>query len=155
MFYPMLCKRKTYLFVPTASISSIKTMDGESSSTTQKSSRTNLDHPPNTFVSVHFQPPAKMLPMWNLPLPVPNSNPRSLLLDCTSCIGANNNPKQQNPSILSSSSCTHKAHLGKQCLSSPRFPVKDNTLRRLDTNVFIKLWMCERQLHCLLNLLNL
>jgi hypothetical protein len=95
------------------------------------------------------------LPMWNLPLPVPNSNPRSLLLDCTSCIGANNNPKQQNPSILSSSSCTHKAHLGKQCLSSPRFPVKDNTLRRLDTNVFIKLWMCERQLHCLLNLLNL
>jgi hypothetical protein len=68
---------------------------------------------PNTFVSVHFQPPAKMLPMWNLPLHAPNSNPRSLLLDCTSCIGANNNPKQQNPSILSSSSCTHKAHLGK------------------------------------------
>jgi hypothetical protein len=86
---------------------------------------------------------------------VPNSNPMSLLLDCTSCIGANNNPKQQNPSILSSPSCTHKAHLGKQCLSSPRFPVKDNTLRRLDTNVLIKFWMCERQLHCLLNLLNL
>ncbi len=47
LFYPMLCKRKTYLFVPTASISSIKTMDGESSSTTQKSSRTNLSLGPS------------------------------------------------------------------------------------------------------------
>jgi hypothetical protein len=64
--------------------------------------------------------------------------PQVLLLDCTACIGGNYNPKQQNPSILSSPSCTHKAHLGKQCLSSPSFPVKDNTLRRLDTNVLIK-----------------
>ncbi len=49
MFYPMLCKRKTYLFVPTTSISSIKTMDGESSSATQKSSRTNLGPSPKYF----------------------------------------------------------------------------------------------------------
>ncbi len=49
LFYPMLCKKKTYLFVPTASISSIKTMDGESSLATQKSSRTNLGPSPKYF----------------------------------------------------------------------------------------------------------
>jgi hypothetical protein len=49
LFYPMLCKRKTHLFVPTASISSIKTMDGESSSVTQKSSCTNLGPSPKYF----------------------------------------------------------------------------------------------------------
>jgi len=144
LFLPMLYKRKTYLFVPTASISSIKTTDGERLiSNTKELLRQTLDHPPNTSVWVHFQPTHKNVADVEFATACSEFQPKFLLLDCTWCIGGNNNWKQQNPWILSSPSCTWKAHLGKQCLSSPSFTVKDNTLRRLDTNVLIKLWMCR------------
>ncbi len=143
-FYPMLRKRKTYLFVPTASISSIKTMDGESSSATRKSSRTNLGPSPKYFCISSLPTTRKNVADVEFATACSKLQPQVLLLDCTWCIGGNNNWKQQNSWILSSLSCTPKAHLCKQCLSSPRLPIKDNTLWRLDTNVLIKLWMCER-----------
>jgi hypothetical protein len=112
LFYPMLCKRKTYLFVPTASISSIKTMDGESSSATWKSSHTNLGPSPKYFCISSLPTTRKNVVDVEFATACSKFQPQVLLLDCTSCIGGNYNPKQQNPSILSSLSCTHKVHLG-------------------------------------------
>jgi hypothetical protein len=78
LFLPMLYKRKTYLFVPTASISSIKTTDGERLISNTKSSCAKLWTIPQILLyEFTSNPPTKMLPMWNLPLPAPNSRPNS------------------------------------------------------------------------------
>ncbi len=83
----MRAKRKTYLFVPTASISLIKTMDGENSSATRKSSRTNLGPSPKYFCISSLPTTRKNVADVEFAIACSKFQPQVLLLDCTSCIG--------------------------------------------------------------------